>query len=230
VVPPFVQAFQPRLTTLLAQGRRAEFVSLYRLSLALIMVLTVALAGSIAAQPEMVIYAWTGSRAIAAALAPTLSLYALGTGISAFLFVPYVLQFAQGMIRLHLIGNLVFGVLWVPCAIWAAVSHGTVGAGVAWLVGNALFVLIWAPLVHRRLLSPEERRGLGLSALARAALLLLLLAATRWIDPGALSRLGALAVLASLSLAALALGILISRELRAYGKRMIGMPAWGTSL
>ncbi len=225
VVPPFVQAFQPRLTTLLAQGKRAEFVSLYRLSLALIMVLTVALAGAIAAQPEMVIYAWTGSRAIAAALALTLSLYALGTGISSFLFVPYVLQFAQGMIRLHLIGNLVFGVLWVPCAIWAAIAYGTVGAGAAWLCGNVLFLLIWAPLVHRRLLSPEERAGLGVATLFRAALILVLLAATRWIDPGAVSRLGALAVLAGLSLGAMVLGALLSPELRDYARRMIALPA-----
>jgi hypothetical protein len=189
------------------------------------MVLTVALAGAIAAQPEMVIYAWTGSRAIAAALALTLSLYALGTGISSFLFVPYVLQFAQGMIRLHLIGNLVFGVLWVPCAIWAAIAYGTVGAGAAWLCGNVLFLLIWAPLVHRRLLSPEERAGLGVATLFRAALILVLLAATRWIDPGAVSRLGALAVLAGLSLGAMVLGALLSPELRDYARRMIALPA-----
>jgi len=227
VVPPFMQAFQPRLTTLLARGKRAEFVGLYRLSLALVLVLTAALAGPIAAQPEMVLYAWTGSRDIAASLAPTLSLYALGTGIFAFLFVPFALQFAQGMIRLHVIGNLVFGALWIPAAIWAAVSYGTVGAGVVWLLGNGLFLMIWTPLVHRRLLAPEERRGLGLAALARAGGLLLLLAASRFIDPGAIGRLGSLAVLASLSLAALAMGVLVSRELRAYGAHMLGLPARG---
>ena len=64
--------------------------------------------------PELVVYAWTGNREIAHTLAPTLTFFALGSGIASFLYLPLVLQFAQGLIRLQLIGNLVFGVVWIP--------------------------------------------------------------------------------------------------------------------
>ncbi len=216
VVPPMVQAFQPRLTSLLAQDRRAEFAEVYRLSISLIIVVTAGLAGTMATWPELVVYAWTGDRHIAHALAPTLTLYALGSGIASFLFLPLVLQFAQGLIRLQLIGNLVFGAVWIPAAVWASLKFGTVGAGVVWLTGNVLFLLLWVPLIHRRLLSPEERHGLGSQAWLRIAVIAALLAATRLVNSDGFDRPMALAFLAAVSLTIMAIATLLSRELRTH--------------
>jgi len=222
IVPPTVQAFQPRLTTLLAQGRRPEFVEVYRLSISLIIVVAVGLAGTIAAWPELVVYAWTGDREAATHLAPTLTLFALGSGIASFLYVPYVLQFAQGYIRLHVIGNLIFGALWIPAAVWAAYTFGTVGAGVVWLSGNLLFLLIWVPIVHRRLLSPMERHGLSRDAWLRVVLLAGILIATHLIDASRFDRFSSLCLLAVISTVIMAMASLSSRELRAYLSGMIG--------
>ncbi len=218
VVPPFVQAFQPRLTTLLAQGRREEFIHVYRLAAALILALAAGLAGTIAAHPEWVIYAWTGRAELATHLAPVLSLYAAGAGIASFLFVPFLLQYAQGQVRLHVIGNLAFGAVWIPAAVWAAVVHGALGAGVVWLCGNLLYLLLWVPIVHARLLSSEERRGLDVGVWVRGALLAAVLAASRWLPLGDLSRPGAFAALAGVSLAVMVMGLASSRELRDYAR------------
>jgi O-antigen/teichoic acid export membrane protein len=214
VVPPFAQAFQPRLTTLLAQGRRAEFVLVYRLSLVLIAVLVLGMAGAIAAQPEMVLFAWTGHRDLAVQLAPVLALYAAGTGISAFLFAPFFLQFAHGVIRLHVIGNILFGVVWIPAIVWSAVTYGTLGAGAAWLTGNLLFLIFWTPVVHRRFLSKAERRGMGPEVWLRVLVIGGALAATRVLHPAAFNRLESLAALAAISITLTLAGVLSSRALR----------------
>ncbi len=214
VVPPMVQSFQPRLTWLLAQNKRAEFVEVYRLSISLIIVVVAGLAGTIAARPELVVYAWTGNREIARSLGPTLTFFAIGSGIASFLYLPYVLQFSQGLVRLHLLGNLLFGAIWVPAAIWAALTFGTVGAGIVWLCGNLLYLLLWVPVVHRRLLSPEERHGLGPQTWLRVALLAALLAATRMVATDTFDRPQSLAFLAATSASIMAVAAVSSRELR----------------
>ena len=222
VVPPFAQAFQPRLTALLAQGRDAEFARLYRLSIALIIAIIAGLAGTIAVQPELVVYAWTGDRGLAQHLAPILTPYALGAGVSAFLFVPFFMQYAQGSMRLHLTGNMLFGAVWIPALWWTATTYGPVGAGLTWLAGNLLFLILWVPVVHRRWLSKPERTGLAWRSWVRVALLGALLVATRLIDPAAVDRLGALALLASISIVVTAAGLVSSAPLRAYAWAKLG--------
>lgn len=218
VVPPFVQAFQPRLTTLLAQGRRDEFVHVYRLSAALILALAAGFAGTIAAHPDWVIFAWTGRATLAAHLAPTLTAYAAGAAIASFLFVPFLLQYAQGQVRLHVIGALGFAVVWIPAEVWAALTHGALGAGEVWLAGNLLYLLLWVPVIHARLLSPAERRRLDLGVWLRGGVLALALAASRLLPLGTLSRPEAFVALAATSLAVIVLGLALSSEMRAYAQ------------
>jgi O-antigen/teichoic acid export membrane protein len=216
VVPPFVQAFQPRLTGLMAQERRKDFVQVYRLALALILSLAVGVAGTIAAHPDWVIWAWTGRVGVAAYLAPILTLYAAGGAISAFLYVPFLLQYAQGRVRLHVIGNIAFALVWVPAAVWAAFAYGPMGTGVVWLTGNALYLTIWVPVIHRTLLSADERRGLDVGIWLRAAVLAGLLAATRLIPFGHLSRPEAFSGLAVICIATILIGAAMSSEARAF--------------
>ncbi len=214
VVPPFVQAFQPRLTALLAQGHRAEFAHIHRLSISLGLVLAFGLAGTIAAQPELVLLAWTGRRDLSIQLAPILSLYAVGAGVSAFLSVPAVLQYALGYIRLHVIGYLVFGAITIPAVVWAAYAYGPLGTGVVWTTGNILFALLWTPFVYRRLLSLEERRGIERGIAYRAVILGAALSMTRWLHADSFNRLGALGFLAMLCGVVMAIGVLASPDLR----------------
>ncbi len=216
VLPPFAQAFQPRLTALMAQGRRQDFTHVYRLASALIFSLSIGIAGTIAAQPYWVIWAWTGRVDAARYLAPILTLYAAGGAISAFLFVPFMLQYAQGRVRLHVIGNIAFALVWVPAAVWAAFVIGPVGTGVVWLTGNVLYLLVWVPVIHRNLLSPAERRGLDLGMWIRGGLIAAMLAATRLIPFGVVSRPQAFLGLAVISIATTLIAAGLSSEARAF--------------
>lgn len=216
IVPPFVQAFQPRLTSLLAQGRRADFIHIYRLATAVILALAAGLAGAIAARPEWVIWAWTGRVDLARHLAPALSLYAAGSAVASYLFVPYLLQYAQGRVRLHVIGALVWATIAIPLAVWTAFAFGAVGTGAVWLAGNLAYLLIWVPVIHARRLSPGERAGLDLSVWLRALFLAAVLAASRLIPLPELSRPMAFVALAVTSLTTIALAAALSSDLRGW--------------
>jgi hypothetical protein len=92
---------------------------------------------------------------------------------------------------------------------------------VVWLGGNFLFVAVWTPIIHARLLSSEERRGLDLSLSLRLAALAAFLFATRYLPTPGVGRLGALAMLAAVSLAVVALGIALSPEMRRQARRVL---------
>ena len=214
LVPPFAQAIQPRLTALQAQHRRPEFLAVYRICMSLMVVLAAAFAGTIGSQPALVIYAWTGDALLAARMASVLSFYAIGTGLAAVLVVPYLLQYALGNIRLHLIGNLAFGAVWIPVVLWAAFQHGSRGTGLAWLIGNLTFLACWVPVVHRRLLSRPERKGLDVSTFWRLTLLTAFLAIPAVVEIAPVGRVAALAALCCIFLGTLAAGVIISSDLR----------------
>jgi hypothetical protein len=116
--------------------------------------------------------------------------------------------------------------VWIPAAVWASLRFGTVGAGIVWLLGNLLFLLLWVPLIHRRLLSRDERHGLGLQAWLRIGVLAVLLAATRLISSRGFDRPTSLAFLAVVSLTIMAVATVLSRALRTHllGIAGIGHP------
>lgn len=148
---PLLQSLQPRLTILISQGREADFIKLYRMSTQGTTVIMVSLAGTIAAFSEPLIFAWTGSNDLARQAAPILFWYAMGNAVVGVLSIPYLLQYSRGYLRLHVIGNILFGLFWVPAVIFSSSRYGGVGTGITWFTGNMLFLLVWVSIVHKRL-------------------------------------------------------------------------------
>ena len=100
--------------------------------------------------PRQVLWAWTGDTTLVETAAPVLALYAVGSGISVIAAFPYYLQYAKGALRLHLIGNLLFVLLLVPCLIGATQRFGMLGAAWVWLALNLAYFLFWVPVIHHR--------------------------------------------------------------------------------
>lgn len=159
---PVTAAVLPRLTRLHAEGDEDGLRSLYRTATQIVGVVVVPVVFVLALFPVQVITAWTGDQEIAIRAAPVLTLYAIGNGVLAFAGFSYLIQVARGNMTLHLIGNLVFVLIFVPLLILAVARFGVVGAGWAWLLANLLPFLAWLPLVHHRFL-----KGIHLSWLAR---------------------------------------------------------------
>jgi O-antigen/teichoic acid export membrane protein len=148
---PISGALLPRMTRMAAAQQDAELIRLYRNATQLVAAIAVPVAVVLAFFAAPVLCAWTGDPEIGRRAGPVLALYAIGNGIMALAAFPYYLQFAQGNLRLHLIGSGLFLALLVPALVWATWQYGVIGAGYAWVAANAIYFLGWVPMVHRRL-------------------------------------------------------------------------------
>jgi O-antigen/teichoic acid export membrane protein len=211
---PISQALQPRFSILAAQHRDAELTTLYRTSTQATSAIVFALAGVMSCFAGPLLQAWTGNAEVAREAARPLPLYALGYAVVTLLGLAFLVQFAYGKVRWHVIGNCLFGAIWIPGAYLSASYAGAVGTGWVWLVGNCAFLILWLPYVHFRLIRSLWWRWLicdiGLIVLAEAALLALV----SRIDVATLGRIGTGAAL-GLATACVALaGVLAGAESR----------------
>jgi O-antigen/teichoic acid export membrane protein len=147
---PISSALLPRMARLQAEGNEAELISLYRNATQMVAVISIPACLVLTFFAEQVLWIWTGDAHAATQAAPTLRLYALGNGFLAMSAFPYYLQFAQGDLRLHLIGNAWFLVTLIPSLIWFTLQYGVAGAGYVWLCANVVYFLFWVPKVHNR--------------------------------------------------------------------------------
>ena len=166
---PISAVLLPRLTRLQAEGDEAQLIALYRQATRLIAAIAIPAALVLAFFASEVLWAWTGDRQLAQKAAPVLALYAAGYGILAVAAFPYYLQYAKGDLKLHWRGNILFALILIPSIIIAATHYGMVGAGWAWLLSNASFLLLWCPLVHQRFAPGLHRHWLFLDVALPAA-------------------------------------------------------------
>lgn len=149
---PVSIALLPRMARLNAEGKRVEMIHIYRNATQLVSIIAGSAAIVIAFNAELLLYAWTGDRELAAQAAPILRLYAIGNGFLVVAAFPYYLQYALGNLRFHVIGNGAMVIVLIPGIIAAATYYGGVGAGWVWLGVNGVFLLTWVGYVHGKLI------------------------------------------------------------------------------
>lgn len=171
---PISAAILPRMTKLNAEGDEDGLICLYRKATQLVGIIAVPVTLVLAFFSEQVLWAWTGNAVIANKAAPVLTLYAIGNGLLALAAFPYYLQFAKGDLKLHIIGNALFVVIFIPLLFWATKNYGMVGAGYAWIFANLLPFIAWLPIVHRRFVKGLHTKWLLIDVLPIALLSTLL--------------------------------------------------------
>lgn len=209
---PISSAILPRLTRLHAEGRHAAMLKVYREATQFTSVLAGSAAITLALCAEPLLFAWTGDRQLAVSAAPIMRLYALGNGLLTLVAFAYYLQYAQGNLRYHLIGNTLMSALLIPCLVVAALHHGGHGAGVVWLGFNALSLLLWVAYIHHKLEPGLHLGWLGRDVLRILLPALLLPLTVIAIGTSADSRLGSLALVLGIGLLTL-LGALAGTDL-----------------
>jgi len=152
-VPPLSQVIQPRMTVLAEQANEERLVELYRLTSQLAAIVFFGMGGGIAFFAEPLLRIWSGNDEIARAAAPILFWYGLANAFVGVLVLPFMLQFAKGRLRLHIIGTLIRLFTLVPALVFCAIRWGAVGAGQVFFFANLLFFLLWVPFMHHRFLS-----------------------------------------------------------------------------
>lgn len=149
---PIGAAFLPRLTNTAASFDEKGTQELYLRYTELTCVAMFPIAFTIFACSALVLFTWTGNRALSQSANTVLGIYSLGNAVMGLSSFAYYIQYAKGNVRLHLAGSFILATIYLPAVIWAAKENGANGAAVMWLVMNVLYLLLWVPLVHRRLL------------------------------------------------------------------------------
>ncbi len=158
MVQPMFNALYPRFSRLVAQHNEAGLRDLYHLSSQYLAVVIAAIAAVLMVFARDVLVLWTGDAALAAKVAPTLTLLVAGSALNGLMNIPYALQLAHGWTRLAAWLNAVALFLGVPLCLWAVQRYGMVGATLPWLLGNLISVAVGIPLMHRRLLLGQAMR------------------------------------------------------------------------
>tara|TARA_B110000196_G_scaffold319212_1_gene336574 strand:- start:12682 stop:14175 length:1494 start_codon:yes stop_codon:yes gene_type:complete len=147
---PISTAILPRMAKLNAEGEGKELISIYRNATQLVSIIGGSAAVSIALCSETLLALWTGDLEMASKSSEVLMLYSIGNGLLIISAFPYYLQYAEGNLKYHLIGNVIMLLTLIPLSIFAALKFGAIGVGVVWLFINLILLLVWVPYVHSK--------------------------------------------------------------------------------
>lgn len=148
---PISNAIMPRMSRLHAEGNNDELLRVYRSSTRFVSAVAGSVAIALAFCAKPVLYAWTGNYELATSTSAILTLYALGNAVLAMTAFPYYLQYARGNLRYHVQGHVAMVLITVPATVFGAMQFGGLGAGVAWLGVNAVYLFCWVAYVHKKL-------------------------------------------------------------------------------
>ncbi len=215
LIPPLNQVLQPRMTMLLSALRHDDLRNLYQQATQFVVVVFFAVGGVMAFFAEPLLLAWTGDPGASSAAAPVLFWYGLANATIGLLLLPFLLQFAHGRLRLHVIGNVLMVSLLLPLMIIGAVKSGGAGTGAALFAANLLFVMFWVPQVHKRFLPELIWRWPLLDVAVIAVPVVVAQVVARQLLPDIESRLAMTALLGLVFLASLIIGLLSGSRTRA---------------
>jgi O-antigen/teichoic acid export membrane protein len=202
LVSPIQQALQPRFSLLAAQGDRSGLEALYFRVTHGVSALVASAASVLCLFPVTLVLAWTGNPNAAAAAHIVLPLYAAANALVAITSLPFLLQFALGDIRLHVIGHVAIAAAYIPAVLLLGRAFGSVGTGMAWLGMNLSYFAVFVPMIHRHLLPGEHGRWLLRSVLRPAVTAIAISAVCALLLPPMGRFASALAILGAFLLAA----------------------------
>lgn len=150
VSSPISAAIIPRLTRLNSEGRQEDLLAIYRNTTRVIALISIPVASILCFFSYSVLYTWTGDALLANQTSQILALYAAGNSILVIAAMPSYLQYAKGDLKLHVIGNIFFLTIIVPASALLTIFFGGFGGGIAWLLANIAYFLLWTPIVHNK--------------------------------------------------------------------------------
>jgi len=152
VIMPVYNAVYPRFSRLLAAGEQTQLEELYRFSSQMLAALLAPIGVMFGLFSRDLVFAWTGDRALAADVAPVVSLLVAGAALHGLMFIPYALTLARGSAGLALKINLVLLALIGPMIAAGAIGWHAPGAAAAWLLLQLCYVTAGSYATHAVLL------------------------------------------------------------------------------
>jgi O-antigen/teichoic acid export membrane protein len=177
---PIFTALLPRFSALVAKGDKQSLRTLYHQSCQFVSVVVLPASAVVAFFSLELINIWTGSETTAHMAAQIASLLVVGSALNSLMGIPYDLTVAHGWTSLGFYQNLISAIVLVPALIILAVYFGGVGAAVVWVILNAGYLLISAPVIHHHILKGELRRWYWVD-IGRPMLISFIMAGFAWL-------------------------------------------------
>jgi O-antigen/teichoic acid export membrane protein len=176
-------AFFPRLSALLAKEDGNTLRRLYHSGCQLVSLVVLPASIVTAFFAYEIIRIWTQNETMAHMASSIASVLIIGSALNSMLGLPYALTVARGWASFGFYQNLISGVLLVPVMLVLVARFGGIGAAVAWLLLNAGYMTMSAPIIHHRIL-PGELRQWYLVDVGRPFVLSVVIASCgRWLWP-----------------------------------------------
>ncbi len=216
MVSPVFNIVFPQLSALVAVSNTEVVKRFYHRSAQLMAVIVLPVAAMLAFFASDILRLWTGNGEITRHVAPIASLLVLGSALNSIMVLPYSLQLAYGWTSLGIRINICLIVFMVLTILFLSTYYGPLGAAAVWVALNGLYILIGAPLTHRRLLKGEGWRWFveDVSLPAIGAVLAAWIGRVVMINP--MPGLPTIIGLSAVSLGALMAAILAAHQIRSW--------------
>lgn len=150
IAAAIMRAFYPRMSADLKQPRMVAD-AIYR-STSLIALAVVPAACIFVLNAELILTYWIRSTEIGSKPSNILlfKFTTIAMTVNAIMQGPQILAWSSGNSRLTANSNFVAAILFVPALIFLIEKYGTVGGGIAWLLYNTLYLIIFPRLAFKR--------------------------------------------------------------------------------
>jgi O-antigen/teichoic acid export membrane protein len=157
---PINQAVLPKLTILHSHGNKSAMIGLYSTVTQYSAIIVFSIGGMLAMFAQPILFALTGNQAASEWGAPVLFWFALGNSILVIAGMQYMLQFAHGQVRMHVINTSINAAIQVPILAYAAYKHGAVAVAICWFGIRLVSFFVWPAIVHQRFVPGLHMRWL----------------------------------------------------------------------
>ncbi len=148
---PIRQSILPRITKLYSENKTEMFLSTYRNGTQLVSVLAFSFCFTLFFFSFDILMLWLNDKVIALNAKIILQLYSISNGLIAVSTMPSLLQFAKGKLKLHVFGNAIFAIMYLPTLFLCISNYGAKGAAMAWFVSNVIYFAIWIPITNSKI-------------------------------------------------------------------------------
>lgn len=152
---PIFIAFFPKMSTIIAQNKTIDLHKTYHYGCQLVALTTIPASLIICFFSYDLLMIWTQKESIAHAVAPILSVLAIGTGLNNLVGLPYDSQLAHGWVSLGFYKNLIAVLIFIPLLSFLVSLYGVIGAAYIWVILNMGYLFIEIPIMHRRIM-PDQ--------------------------------------------------------------------------
>lgn len=158
VVMAMGQVFFPRFSQLTVLGDARNLAEYYHRCCQVVSIWVLPVMTMLLLFSHDVVLLWTQNRQIADNMYLILTVVSVGYGFNALMILPYYIQLAHGSTRMLLYINIVAIVVLIPLIVISVLQFGALGGALGWLVLNAGYIIIAAPLLHRSMPKGELRK------------------------------------------------------------------------